>query len=103
MVKCAPLGATLSVRVRPRARRNVAKIVVEGVWQVCVSALPADNAANEAVVKVLSEALGCAKSSLRIVRGHKSRDKQILCEGLSAEELLQRLARVPPSCASGEG
>lgn len=67
-------GTTVAVRVTPRASRTS---VVEdaGVIRVHVTVPPAEGKANIAVQAALAEALGVAKSRLRLVRGASSRDK----------------------------
>lgn len=46
-------------------------------YKVYVTAAPADGKANKAVIKLLSKALGVAKSKLAITHGHTSREKTI--------------------------
>ena len=67
-------GTTVAVRVTPRAARN-AVVVEDGAVQVRVTVPPADGKANAAVQAVLADALGIAKSRLRLVRGASSRCK----------------------------
>ncbi len=67
-------GATLAVRVTPRAARNRIE-EVEGGLRVHVTVLPEDGKANKAVVKLMAHALGVPKSRLELVRGATSRDK----------------------------
>ncbi len=67
-------GTTLSVRVTPKAAANRI-VVAEGVLRVYVTAVPEDGAANDAVHKLLSKALGLARSRLTLVQGATSRDK----------------------------
>jgi uncharacterized protein (TIGR00251 family) len=59
----------------------------EGVLQLRVTAPPDKGRANAAVVSVLAQALGVAKSRVRIVRGQTSRDKLVTVESLSPEEV----------------
>lgn len=67
-------GATLTVRVTPRASRTA--VVAEGdVIRVHVTVPPADGKANVAVTAALADALGVAKTRLRLVRGASGRDK----------------------------
>lgn len=67
-------GATLTVRVTPRASRNA--VIREGeTLRVNVTTVPEDGKANAAVVKLLSKALGVAKSRLTLIRGATGRDK----------------------------
>lgn len=62
-----------------------------GTIRVWVTAPPADNAANEAVVKVVAKALGLKNSAVTIIRGHHSRDKTLWVEGLSLLGVRERL------------
>ena len=63
----------LAVRATPKARRIALQ---DGdpvrVW---VTAPPADGKANEAVRKLLAQALGVAPGRLTLVRGDSARDK----------------------------
>ena len=56
---------------------------------VRVTAAPESGKANDAVVALLAKRLGVPKRSVQIVRGHKSRDKRIRIEGISAAETLE--------------
>jgi uncharacterized protein len=67
-------GATLSVRVTPKASRNDVVLADQGI-KVFVTAPASDGQANKAVTQLLARALGVAKSRLTLVQGHKSRDK----------------------------
>lgn len=67
-------GTRIAVRVTPRASRNA--ITVDGdVLRIAVTTVPEDGKANAAVIKLLSKALGIARSRLVLVRGETSRDK----------------------------
>jgi len=57
-----------------------------------VAAAPADGAANDEVIKLLSKALGLAKSSLAIVSGHSARLKRIELP-FDEQEIRARLSR----------
>ncbi len=48
------------------------------VLKVKLTAPPVNNAANRMSIKFLAKALGVPKSSLEIVSGHTSRNKQVL-------------------------
>lgn len=67
-------GAELAVRVTPKASRNALEETETGL-KVWVTVAPEDGKANKAVVKLLADALGVAKSRLELVRGATSRDK----------------------------
>ncbi|KAB6715246.1 DUF167 domain-containing protein [Roseobacter sp. TSBP12] len=64
----------LSVRVTPKASRNVVT-VEDGQVRVYVTTVPEGGKATKDVVKLLAKSLGIAKSTLELVRGETSRDK----------------------------
>jgi uncharacterized protein (TIGR00251 family) len=62
-----------------------------GGIKIRLTAPPVDGAANEALVKFLSDRLDIPKSQIEIVSGHASKNKIVRIEGVSqdaAEELL---------------
>ena len=71
---CRP-GAEIALRVTPRASRDAIAVGDDGSLRAHVTAPPADGRANEALRRMLAEALGIAKTRLTLVRGAKSRDK----------------------------
>ena len=80
----------LDIRVQPRASRNAVEIDGERIT-VRVTAAPESGKANDAVVALLAKRLGVPKRSVQIVQGHKSRDKRISIEGVSAADAMKRL------------
>lgn len=84
-------GFALAVKVVPGASRNaIAGTYGDGI-KVTVSAAPERGAANDAVIRLLAEALGVPTSGVQIVRGQTSPRKEVLIVGLTAEVILQRL------------
>jgi uncharacterized protein (TIGR00251 family) len=87
------------VRVTPKGGSNC---VLPGsddaqAVRIKVSAAPEDGKANLAVLKVMAEVLELPKSCLQIVRGEKSREKQVGIEVQTvqeAEALYKRLVSV---------
>ncbi|EBA05608.1 DUF167 domain-containing protein [Sagittula stellata] len=67
-------GATLAVRVTPKASRNAVERTDDAL-RVYVTTVPEGGKATAAVVKLLAKALGVPKSRLELVRGETSRDK----------------------------
>lgn len=72
----------LAVKVTPRSARPGIGGWNPGVdgreeLEIKVAQAPADGAANEAVVKLLSRALGISRAEVRIVSGAASRHKRI--------------------------
>src|SRR5687767_5974157 len=84
-------GTLLPVRVKPHGRGNAIEGVRNEALLVSVTAAPADGAANAAVIEVIAKALGCPRSTLAIVRGHKSRDKVICISNLSPADANARI------------
>ena len=85
--KQTDVSATLSVRIQPRASRNGVSRMEDGSLKIRLTAPPVDGAANEALVKFLSETLCISKSSVEIVTGHTSREKRVKISGMSDEDV----------------
>ena len=75
------------VKVRPKASRDQVVGYRDGVLQLRVTAPPDKGRANAAVVALLADALGVAKSRVRIVRGQSFRDKVLTVESLTPEDV----------------
>jgi uncharacterized protein len=66
----------LALRVTPGARHEAVELG-QGMVLVKVRTKPQDGKANQAVLKLLAEALGIAASRLLLLRGSTGRDKLI--------------------------
>lgn len=66
----------LALRVTPGARMQGIALS-DGQVEVKVRAKPQDGAANDAVLALLAEALGCAPSQVHLLRGATSRQKLV--------------------------
>lgn len=75
-------GISIQVKVQPRSSRKGVEGVVGEALKVNLTAPPAEGAANEQLIEVLSEAFGVGKSSVGILRGHSSRNKVVEIKGL---------------------
>lgn len=84
-------GALLQVRVKPRAHKDAIEGIQDGLLLVSVRAAPADGEANAAVQVQLAQAMRCAKGSVQLVRGQKSRVKVFRLSGFKPKEVLNRL------------
>ncbi|WP_417249371.1 DUF167 domain-containing protein [Celeribacter sp.] len=80
-LEAACTGGTLSVRVTPKASRNAVEVAEDGSVRVYVTTVPEDGKATRDVVKLLSKAMGRAKSSFTLVRGATARDKVFAVDG----------------------
>ncbi len=85
-------GVTIECRVTPRASRNAIKGVREGVLEVSLGSPPVEGRANKALVEFLSRLLGVRKSAISIVGGERSRNKVVLIEGLSEDDVKRILS-----------
>ncbi|MBN1459348.1 MAG: DUF167 domain-containing protein [Armatimonadetes bacterium] len=88
----------VSIRVRPRSSRAGLGLASDGTILVRVNAPANEGAANRACRELLAKVLGVPKSAVEIVRGQKSRAKDIAVVGLSASQVRARLKK-----AAGEG
>jgi uncharacterized protein (TIGR00251 family) len=84
---------TIPITVKPRSTRAGVTIGAEGEITVRVHAPAAEGAANRECIAVFAGAVGVAKSAVQIVRGEKSRRKQLAVAGLGVEEVQRRLQR----------
>ena len=85
-------GARLRLRVKPGAKRTALEGEHAGALRVAVAAPPEKGRANEEVEALLARTLSVARGAVRIASGHASRDKTVVVEGLSAEEIRRRIA-----------
>ncbi len=81
----------LNVKVYPRASRNAVECNRDGGLRIWVTAAPEDNKANDAVLKLLADNPGIPRSSIRILRGHRTRNKIVQLEGIAKEDLPRRI------------
>ncbi len=84
-------GATFSVRVQPRAKKNAITGEMGDALKLSLTAPPIEGRANEAVVDFFAKLLNVARSSVTIAAGESSRNKVIRVSGMSADSLRARL------------
>jgi uncharacterized protein len=92
-------GSLLRVRAQPGARKNALIGEHAGSVRVAVTAAPERGKANEAIVRLLADALGCKASQVALVSGGTSREKRFLIAGIHPDELRARLAAIVPPAA----
>ena len=59
--------------------------------RIYVTSPPVDGEANKAVQELVAKSLKTSKSSVTITKGHTSKDKSLMIEGLSLEAVLECL------------
>lgn len=84
-------GVLISLRVTPKSSKNAVTGFKNGLMLVAVRASPAEGEANAAVIATISQALGCSKSSVTLVRGHKAREKQVHVVGFTIAHIKEKL------------
>jgi uncharacterized protein (TIGR00251 family) len=84
-------GATFTVKVHPRARKNAITGVVGDALKLSLTAPPVEGRANEAVIEFFADLFEIPRASVTIASGETSRLKRILVCGVDRKTVLQRL------------
>ena len=87
-------GATFSVRVQPRAKRNAIVGEMGSLLKLAVTAPPVEGKANQACIAFFADLLDVPRSSITIAAGETSRNKVICVRGLPAAQVAQRLSAI---------
>jgi uncharacterized protein (TIGR00251 family) len=88
-------GTLLSVKLQPRASKNEIGEPLGNELKIKVTAPPVDAAANQALVELLAEKLGCSRGKVELIRGQTSRHKTVLLHGFTAEQATAKLINQP--------
>jgi len=78
-------GIELDVRVIPRAKKSCLGGVRDGAVLIRLAAPPVENAANEALVSLLSDILHVPRRAIRIISGERARHKRVAIDGLARD------------------
>jgi len=78
-------GIELDVRVIPRAKKSSLGGVRDGAVLIRLAAPPVENAANEALVSLLSDILHVPRRAIRIISGERARHKRVAIDGLASD------------------
>lgn len=92
-LKDSEQGVVLKVQVQTRASRDEVVGPHGDSLKIRITAAPVAGAANKHLFKFLAKKLRVARSQMGIASGATSRTKSIAIEGISAEEVRQRLTR----------
>ncbi len=87
-----PDGVSLAIKLQPRASKNEIGAMQGGELRIKVTAPPVDAAANEALLRLLSDALDCPHGKVELLRGHISRRKVVKIYGIANREVMDRLS-----------
>jgi uncharacterized protein len=87
-------GASIRLRLRviPGATRSHIVGRHGDAWKVRVAAAPDRGRANEALRRLLAEALGLPPAGVKLVSGQGARDKIVELAGIAQDETERRLA-----------
>ncbi|OGO50874.1 MAG: hypothetical protein A2148_07930, partial [Chloroflexi bacterium RBG_16_68_14] len=81
----------IRVRLTPRAARDEVAGWQGKVLRVRVTAPPIEGEANAALERLLARLLRLPRSAVRVVSGARAREKTVAIDGVSREELSDRL------------
>jgi uncharacterized protein len=84
-------GIRISVRVTPRASKNMVVGRRGDSLAVKLTSPPVEGRANRDLVKFLAKMLGVSTSSVSIVKGETSRNKILFVAGLDSRMALTKL------------
>jgi uncharacterized protein (TIGR00251 family) len=84
-IRNTPDGIVFKVLIQPRSSKNMIAGLHGDALKIKLTAPPVDNAANRMCINFLAKTLGVSKSSLEIIAGHTSRNKQVLLRSDPAE------------------
>ena len=84
-------GATFTVRIHPRARKNAITGELGDALKLSLAAPPAEGRANQACIEFFANLLKVPRSSVTIASGQTSRNKLVRVTGMPAEEIRRRL------------
>ena len=84
-------GVVLKVQVQTRAARNEVVGLHGDALKTRITAAPVGGAANRHLLKLLAKRLKIPQSQMEIKSGAASRTKSIAIQGISVDEVKQRL------------
>ena len=88
-------GTLLAVKLQPRASKNEIGEPLGDELKIKVTAPPVDAAANQALVELLAETLGCSRGKVELIRGQTSRHKTLRLHGFTVETVRKKLSAGP--------
>lgn len=85
-------GAALPVRVIPRANRNeIVEILSDQTVKIRLTTPPAEDLANDELIRFLSDVLGMPETKFEIVAGKSGRDKLVSILDVSTEDVHRKI------------
>jgi uncharacterized protein len=87
LVQQNPEGIIVSIRVQPRASKDEIAGVHDSALKVRLRAPALEDRANEALCDFLAQLLKTPKSAVRILSGHRSRNKRVEIRGVTEQQV----------------
>ncbi len=87
-------GVTFAVKVHPRAKKNAVTGELGDALKLSLTAPPVDDKANAACIDFFAKLLKVPRSSVTIASGQTSRNKVIRVNGLSVDQVKERMHHV---------
>ena len=81
----------IALYIQPKASQNKFCGLHAEEMKLAITAPPVDGKANKAVIQFMAKCLGVAKSALSVKRGSQSRHKQLVVEGMDADEVRAKI------------
>ena len=85
-------GTLLSIKLQPRASKNEIGEPLGDELKIKVTAPPVDAAANQALIELLADTLGCSRGKVELIRGQTSRHKTVMLHGFTPDTALKLLS-----------
>ncbi|MFH0977548.1 MAG: DUF167 domain-containing protein [Spirochaetota bacterium] len=76
----------IDIAVIPKSSRSEI-IIKDDIIKVFLNSPPEDGKANKELIKIFSKQMRIAKSDIQIIRGEKSKKKQITIKGFTKEKV----------------
>lgn len=70
-------ATTITVKVKPNARRSALEPGADGVWLATLKSPPVDGQANAELLALVAKHFGCTKSAVSLKSGGASRLKRV--------------------------
>jgi len=88
-----PRGIVVPVRAHAGARQNAVLGERQGALRIAVTAAPEKGKANRAIIDLLSDRLGVAKSSIELIAGETTPQKRFLVIGADEVSIRRSLGQ----------
>jgi len=82
---------TIKVYLQPKSSKNEIVGPYRDAIKVKVTSPPVEGKANEALIRFLAEEFRISPSSIKIIKGHHSREKTLRISGDVDQELIKRI------------